>query len=175
MTPKMSIHRLPALEAPQDLEGLCEVIVDCVEGGASVNFMAGFSMSRAMAFWQKVAREVRDGERVLLVARDEGGQIIGTVQLALSQPENQPHRADLNKLLVHRRGRERGVGAALMQAAEDLARAEGKTLLVLDTASDAAERLYQRQGWVLCGRIPGYALRPDGTPTATTIMYKPLD
>lgn len=174
MTPKISIRRLDALESSEDLHGLCEVFVDCVEGGASVNFMAGFSMSRAMAYWQKVARELRDGERALWVAQDEAGQIVGTVQLALSQPENQPHRADLNKLLVHRRGRERGVGAALMQAAEDVARAEGKTLLVLDTASDVAERLYLRQGWTLCGRIPDYALMPDGTPTATTIMYKAL-
>lgn len=174
MTAEISIHRLDTLESPDDLHGLCEVFVDCVEGGASVNFMAGFSMSRAMAYWQKVARELRDRERALLVARDAGGQIVGTVQLALSQPENQPHRADLNKLLVHRRGRERGVGAALMQAAEELARAEGKTLLVLDTASDTAERLYLRQGWQLCGRIPGFALMPDGALTATSIMYKAL-
>jgi GNAT superfamily N-acetyltransferase len=108
----------------------------------------------------------------LLVAQDEAGRLVGTVQLALSQPDNQPHRADVNKLLVHRCARGQGVGALLMQAAEDLARAQGKTLLVLDTASDTAERLYARQGWQLCGRIPGYALMPDGALTATTIMFK---
>jgi GNAT superfamily N-acetyltransferase len=174
MTQAISIHRLPALDGAEQLSDLCEVLVDCVAGGASVNFMAGFSMARAEAFWRNVAQQLRSGERALLVAQDEGGRLVGTVQLALSQPDNQPHRADVNKLLVHRRARGQGVGALLMRAAEELARAEGKTLLVLDTASDTAERLYTRQGWQLCGRIPGYALMPDGALTATTIMFKNL-
>ncbi len=174
MTQKISIRRIHALEGSEDLHGLCEVLLDCVEGGASVNFMAGFSMDRAQAFWHQVDQQLRSGERALLVAHDEVGRIVGTVQLMLGQPDNQPHRADVNKLLVHRRAREHGVGAALMQAIEGVARAEHKTLLVLDTASDAAERLYARQGWVLCGRIPGYALMPDGVPTGTTIMFKNL-
>ncbi len=174
MTPDISVRQLDALDAPEHLHQLSEVLVDCVEGGASVNFMAGFSMARALAYWQQVALQVRRGERALLVAQDASGGIVGTVQLALSQPDNQPHRADVNKLLVHRRARQRGVGEALMRAVESLARAQGKTLLVLDTASDAAERLYLRTGWLLCGRIPGYALMPDGSPTGTTILYKGL-
>ena len=174
MTPDISVHQLITLDAPQHLHELSEVLLDCVEGGASVNFMAGLSMARALAFWQQVAQQVQSGERALLVAKDGAGHIIGTVQLALSQPDNQPHRADLNKLLVHRRARQQGVGEALMRAAEDLASAQGKTLLVLDTASDAAERLYLRTGWLLCGHIPGFALMPDGSPTGTTILYKSL-
>ncbi len=174
MTSRISIQRLETLVAPDQLQQLGEVLVDCVEGGASVNFMEGLSMARALAFWQQVAQQVHQGERALLVAQDESGHIVGTVQLALSQPDNQPHRADVNKLLVHRRARQRGVGEALMRAAEDLARAQGKTLLVLDTASDAAERLYLRTGWLMCGHIPGFALMPDGSLTGTTILYKPL-
>lgn len=174
MTADIAILRLDTLDAPEHLQQLSEVLVDCVEGGASVNFMAGFSMARARAFWQQVAQQVQLGERALLVARDGAGRIVGTVQLALAQPDNQPHRADVNKLLVHRSARQQGVGEALMRAVEDLARAQGKTLLVLDTASDAAERLYLRTGWQLSGRIPGYALMPDGAPTATTILYKNL-
>lgn len=174
MTTNISIHQLHTLDKAEHLNELSEVLVDCVEGGASVNFMAGFSMARAWAFWQQVAQQVQRGERALLVAQDGAGRIVGTVQLALSQPDNQPHRADVNKLLVHRRARQCGVGEALMRAAEGLARAQGKTLLVLDTASDAAERLYLRTGWSLCGRIPGYALMPDGSPTGTTILFKSL-
>ncbi len=174
MTPDISIRQLHTLDAPEHLHDLCEVLVDCVEGGASVNFMAGFSMARARAFWQQVAQQVQRGERALLVAQDGAGRIVGTVQLALSQPDNQPHRADVNKLLVHRRARQHGVGEALMRAVEGVARTQGKTLLVLDTASDAAERLYLRTGWVLCGRIPGFALMPDGSPTGTTILFKNL-
>lgn len=175
MSANVSIRRLETLDQPEQLHQLSEVLVDCVEGGASVNFMAGFSMARALVFWQQVAQQLQSGERALLVAQDDSGQIVGTVQLALAQPDNQPHRADVNKLLVHRRARQHGVGEALMRAIEDLARAQGKTLLVLDTASDAAERLYLRTGWQLCGRIPGYALMPDGAPTGTTILYKSLD
>jgi GNAT superfamily N-acetyltransferase len=175
MTADITIRHLDALDQPDDLHQLSEVLLDCVQGGASVNFMAGFSAARALVFWQQVAQQVQQGERALLVAQDNSGRIVGTVQLALSQPDNQPHRADVNKLLVHRRARQRGVGEALMRAVEDLARARGKTLLVLDTASDAAERIYLRTGWLLCGRIPGYAMMPDGAPTGTTILYKSLD
>jgi GNAT superfamily N-acetyltransferase len=135
--------------------------------------MAPLSAERALAFWQGVARGVAAGERLLLVAEDAQG-VLGTVQLVLDQPDNQPHRADLSKMLVHRRGRRQGLGAALMQAAEAAARTAGKTLLVLDTSSAEAERLYQRQGWVRVGAIPGYALLPDGRPCDTTYFYKAL-
>jgi GNAT superfamily N-acetyltransferase len=114
------------------------------------------------------------GERVVLAARDGAGTVSGTVQVILSQPENQPHRGDLAKMLVHRRARRQGLGEALMRAAEVQAQRAGKTLLVLDTASDAAGRLYARAGWVECGRIPGYALLPTGEPCATTVFYRQL-
>jgi GNAT superfamily N-acetyltransferase len=126
-----------------------------------------------VAFWRRVAEGVAAGERALLIAEDEHG-LCGTVQLVLDQPENQPHRADLAKMLVHRRTRRHGIGGALMRAAEDTARDCGKTLLVLDTASDDAERLYERQGWVRVGAIPGYTLLPHGGLCHTTVYYRNL-
>jgi len=128
---------------------------------------------KAIAFWQGVANGVDAGERALVVAEDEQG-ICGTAQLMLSMPENQPHRADLAKMLVHRRARRRGIGAAVLNAAEDVARALGKTLLVLDTASHDAERLYERGGWIKVGVIPDYALMPDGTFCDTIVYYRRL-
>lgn len=157
-----------------EVEGLADVLIDCVEGGASVSFMLPLTRARAMAFWGDVARGVTAGQRVLLVAEDAAG-ICGTVQLVLDLPENQPHRADLVKMLVHRRARRRGVGAALMRAAEAAALECGRTLLVLDavTGGDAA-RLYERLGWVRVGDIPRYALMPDGAACGTTYYYKDL-
>jgi len=112
-------------------------------------------------------------ERLLLAAEDAVGEIVGTVQVVLNQPENQPHRGDIAKLLVHRRVRRQGLGAALIAAAERSALKAGKTLLVLDTVTGGdAERLYARQGWQRCGQIPNYALWPNGTPCATTIFFK---
>jgi GNAT superfamily N-acetyltransferase len=108
-----------------------------------------------------------------LIVEDARG-VCGTVQLVLAQPENQPHRADLAKMLVHRRARRQGVGAALLAAAEVTARECGKTLLVLDTASDSAERLYARQGWTRVGVIPNYAILPAGGPCSTTVYYREL-
>src|SRR5579859_6480826 len=157
-----------------DIRGLADVLIDCVEGGASVSFMSPLRADKAMAFWRHVAEGVARGERALLVAEDAGG-IVGTVQLILEQPENQPHRADLAKMLVHRRARRRGAGAAVMRAAEELARELGKTLLVLDTASGDAERLYARHGWVRVGVVPGYALWPLGGPCDTTFFYRILE
>jgi GNAT superfamily N-acetyltransferase len=133
--------------------------------------MDPLTRTEAREFWSSVAAGVAAGARALIVAEDEGG-IVGTVQLVLDQPPNQPHRADLSKLLVHRRARRRGVGAALMAAADDVARGCGKTLLVLDTAASEAERLYTRAGWVRVGTIPGYALLPQGGLCATTFFYK---
>lgn len=167
-----TVRRLLAVDAAA-VEALADVLTDCVEGGASVSFMLPFTRGRAVGFWRRVADGVAAGERAVLVAEDGDG-VCGTVQLVLSQPENQPHRADLAKLLVHRRARRRGVGEALMRAAEDVARECGKTLLVLDTASDGAERLYERTGWVRVGVIPGYALLPQGGPCDTVIYYREL-
>lgn len=166
------VRRLHAVN-DAELEGLAEVLVDCVAGGASVSFMQPFGRGEALAFWRRVADGVARGERVLLVAEDAEG-IVGTVQLVVDQPPNQPHRADLAKMLVHRRARRRGVGAALMQAAEAAAREAGKTLLVLDTASAEAERLYERAGWQRAGTIPGYALLPAGGLCDTTFFYRAL-
>jgi len=143
-----------------------------VEGGASVSFMLPMTRAKAEAFWRRTAASAARGERVVLAAEDAAGEIVGTAQIILEQPENQPHRGDLAKMLVHRRARRRGVGAALLVAAERSALDAGKTLLVLDTASDDAERLYGRNGWQPCGQVPGYALLPDGRPCATTFFYK---
>jgi GNAT superfamily N-acetyltransferase len=153
---------------------LAALLTDCVDGGASVSFMHPLARERAVAFWSRVARGVAAGERALLVAEDEQG-LCGTVQLILDLPENQPHRADLAKMLVHRRARRRGLGAALMWAAEATARECGKTLLVLDavTGGDAA-RLYERLGWVRVGDVPGFALMPRGGFCSTTFYYREI-
>lgn len=178
LTARTPVVRTPQVRrlttpTPAQLQQLAQVLVDCVAGGASVSFMAPLSLERALTYWQDVAAGVARGERVLLVAEDAEG-ICGTVQLVLDLPENQPHRADVSKMLVHRRARRRGVGAALMQAIEMEAPAHGRTLLVLDTASADAERLYERQGWLRCGHIPGFALLPQGGLCATTLFYRQL-
>jgi GNAT superfamily N-acetyltransferase len=167
---------LSPCEAKEQIGALSAVLIDCVEGGASVGFMAPLSQDRANAFWRGVAEGVTAGERILLAARDgSDGQIVGTVQIVLRQPENQPHRADIAKMLVHRRVRNRGVGAALMWAAEEAARAAGKTVLVLDTVTGSnAERLYARLGWQKSGIIPNYALWPQGGFCDTTVFYKQI-
>ena len=170
--PAPRIRRLLAVTDAQ-VQALAELLIDSVEGGASVSYMHPLSRPKALAFWRRVAEGVAQGERGLLVAEDADG-IVGTVQLVLDQPENQPHRADLSKMLVHRRARRQGLGASLMQAAEQLGRECGKSLLVLDTASGDAERLYARLGWQRCGVIPGYALLPQGGLCDTTYFYRRL-
>jgi GNAT superfamily N-acetyltransferase len=168
-----TLRRLHAVDDAQ-IDALAAVLIDCVEGGASVSFMLPLTRERAVAFWRKVAADVAAGRRALLVAEDGEG-ICGTVQLVLDLPENQPHRADLAKMLVHRRVRRRGLGEALMHAAESMARECGRTLLVLDTVTgDAGERLYARLGWTRVGVIPRFALMPDGAPCATTYFYRDL-
>jgi GNAT superfamily N-acetyltransferase len=167
------IVRRAVAVSDRHVEGLADVLIDCVDGGASVSFMHPLTRAKALEFWRGVADGVAHGERALLIAEDSGG-LVGTVQLILHQPENQPHRADLSKMLVHRRARRRGVGAALLRAAEGAARECGKSLLVLDTASDDAERLYATLGWQRCGVIPGYALLPQGGLCDTTFFYRIL-
>jgi GNAT superfamily N-acetyltransferase len=173
MSAAFQIRELSALGA-RELAGLSELLIDCVQGGASVSFILPMTAAKAGAFWRGVAESVARGERFVLAAQDEAGDILGTVQVILAQPENQPHRGDLAKMLVHRRARRLGLGAALLAAAEARALALGKTLLVLDTASPEAERLYARHGWQRCGEIPGYALLPTGEPCAPTYFYKVL-
>ena len=168
------VRRLGAAEIGAHLDGLADVLFDCVAGGASVSYMAPFSHEQARAVFESVAVEIDAGHRLLLAAFDED-RLVGTVQVILALPPNQPHRGEIAKLLVHRSARKRGIAALLMQHAEAEARAEGKSLLVLDTVTgDAAERLYDRLGWTRVGVIPGYALYPDGRPCDTTVFWKAL-
>ncbi|NRF69768.1 GNAT family N-acetyltransferase [Aquincola sp. S2] len=171
-----SISRLePSPDDTSAIDQLSDVLIDCVEAGASVSFMWPLPRERARSFWQGVLRSAAAGERIVLVARDADGIIEGTVQVVLAQPDNQPHRGDIAKMLVHRRGRKRGLGAALMTAAERAARDAGKELLVLDTVTGGdAERLYARLGWQRVGEIPAYALWPRGGFCGTTVFYKAL-
>ena len=174
-TPPTETPRIRALDTVTDAQvaALADLLIDCVDGGASVSFMHPLTAERAQAFWRNVAAGVAAGERVLLVAEDAEG-IVGTVQVVLAQPENQPHRGEVSKMLVHRRARRRGIGELLMRAAERQARERGKTLLVLDTSSPEAERLYARTGWTRVGSVPGFALLPQGEPCATTFFYLEL-
>lgn len=170
-----SIRVRPAEPSEAAARALADVLLDCVEGGASVGFMLPFERGRAEAFWMSALESAARGERVVFLAEEhDTGTVVGTVQVILTAPENQPHRGEIAKMLVHRRARRRGVGEALMRAAEAAALDAGKTLLVLDTASDAAERLYARLGWQRVGVIPGYALWPEGGRVDTIIFYKIL-
>jgi GNAT superfamily N-acetyltransferase len=156
------------------LDALAAVLEDCVAGGASVSYLAPFSWEQARAAFEAFAAEVEQGRRLLLGAFADG-RLVGTVQVILAVPPNQPHRGEIAKLLVHRSARNRGVAQRLMAHAESEARAEGKTLLVLDTVTgDAGERLYTRLGWTRVGVIPGYALYPDGRPCDATVFWKAL-
>ena len=169
----MAIRRIDTLDE-RLIAQLADVTQDCVAGGASIGFMQPFTRERAIAFWRQVAVAVAAGQRALLVAEDDQG-VCGTVQLIFDLPDNQPHRADLAKMQVHRRARRRGLGAALLGAAEETARACGKTLLVLDAVTDGdAARLYERLGWVKVGDIPNYALYPGGGYCSTTYFYRDL-
>jgi len=175
MAEDVIVRRVGAGEAASLVEPLADVLIDCVEGGASVGFMAPLSREKAVAFWRHVADSVSKGERVLLVAQDGEGRILGTVQLILSLPENQPHRADVAKMLVHRNARRRGIAQRLMAAVDEEARKEGRTVLVLDAVTGGdAERLYERTGWQRVGVIPKYALMPNGDFCSTTYFYKHL-
>jgi GNAT superfamily N-acetyltransferase len=162
---------LDAAAAKIAIGELADVLSDCVEGGASVSFMLPFSRSDAEKFFEKIIASVARDETVLLAARLDG-RIVGSVQLGLDMPPNQPHRADIRKLLVHRSARKHGIGAALMTRAEAEAKARGRTLLVLDTASGDAERLYARSGWQRVGIVPDYAMWPGGGFCDTTFFWK---
>lgn len=173
MPSPIAIRRLERL-GEAEVRALGDILIDCVEGGASVGFLRPMTRDKADAFWRRVGDGVARGLRVVMVAEDGDG-MVGTVQVAFDLPENQPHRGDVAKMLVHARGRRRGVGAALLAAVEAEARAAGKTMLVLDAVTGGdAERMYARHGWQRVGVIPGYALMPDGAPCATTYFYKSL-
>ncbi|CAJ6087826.1 acetyltransferase [Burkholderia pseudomallei] len=161
MSHAIGVRRIGPDEAAACVDALSDVLIDCVEGGASVNFMAPLARDKARAFWREAAEGVARGERTLFVAEDADGRIVGTVQMITRQPENQPHRADVAKMLVHRDARRRGVAQRL--------------LAVLDTVTGGdAERLYARAGWQRVGVVPDYALMPDGAPCATTFFYKQI-
>lgn len=160
----MIIEELDAAAAEAALPALAEILRACVEGGASVNFVLPFTQQDSEAWWRSaVLPALREGERRLLVARVDG-RILGTVQLALAPQPNQAHRAEVTKLLVHPDGRRQGLGRALMTRLEEVARAEGRRLLILDTVEgSAAERLYRSLGWTLLGVVPRFALTTDRT------------
>ena len=171
----MRILTMAADEAAGRIDDLAAILLDCVAGGASVGFMADLDAAKAQSFWRGVADGVARGERVLIVAEAPDGMLAGTVQVVWAVPDNQPHRGDVAKMLVHRRARKQGVGAMLLRAAEDAARMAGRTVLVLDTVTGSdAERLYARGGWTAVGSIPDYALFPDGRLCATTVFYKTI-
>lgn len=170
---RITVRAVGVNEAAACIEALADVLQDCVEGGASVSFMSPLPREKALAFWRMVAEGVANNERILLIAETADGEIVGTVQLITAQPDNQPHRADVAKMLVHRKARRRGIAQQLMAAADEAARMAGKTVLVLDTVTGGdAERLYQRAGWQRVGDIPDYALMPDGALCSTTYYTK---
>jgi len=173
-TEQIEVRRLGVTDVREQLDALAAVLHDCVAGGASVSYMAPFSPEEARSAFAGFVAEAEEGRRLILAAFVEG-DLVGTVQVILALPPNQPHRAEIAKLLVHRQARGRGIAQQLMKRAEAEARAEGKTLLVLDavTGGDAA-RLYARLGWTTVGVIPGYALYPDGRPCDTTYFWKAL-
>jgi ribosomal protein S18 acetylase RimI-like enzyme len=171
----MNAIAIERVEAAPDkvVEELAKVLVDAVKSGAGISFMAGLRPDQAVEWWRKTL-SAASPRTVVLVARDEQG-IVGTVQLQPSWAPNQPHRADVAKLIVHRRARRRGIARALMQELEHHARKQRFTLLVLDTCKgSAAEQLYSSLGWVRVGEIPHYAVNPDGTPCDTVFFYRQL-
>ena len=171
MSQQVDIIVLDAAAANAAIDELADVLADCVAGGALVSFMAPFGQCDAVAYFRTVIASVETGATALIAARLDG-RVVGTVQLGLNTPPNQPHRADIMKMLVHRVARKRGIGAALLKGAEAEAKARGRTLLVLDTASGDAERLYARAGWQRVGVIPDYALWPGGGFCDTTVFWK---
>ncbi len=168
-----TIQHLTSINDKASFDQLSDTLIESVASGGSISFMHPVSKEKALAFWKKIALDVAQGERILLVARDERGEIVGTVQSVISLPENQPHRADIAKMMVHPRARRRGIAAALMREIERLTFAAGKNLMVLDTETDqAASHLYTKLGWQVAGHIPRFALKPHGGLCSTTYFYK---
>jgi GNAT superfamily N-acetyltransferase len=172
---EVEVRRLDADGLAEQLEALADVLEDCVAGGASVSYMWPFSREQARAAFEAFAEDAAQGRRLILAAFDDG-RLVGTVQVNLALPPNQPHRGEIAKLLVHRSARGRRIAERLMEQAEVEARAAGKTLLVLDTVTGStAERLYDRLGWTRVGVVPDFALYPDGRPCDATIFWKSLE
>lgn len=170
----ITVEPLDAEAARAAIPALAEILADAVESGASVGFMHWNGPSDYVAFWTGVAADVAAGRTILFAAR-QGADVLGTAQLQLVGKPNQPHRAEIAKVLVHSSARRRGLGAALMQAAETAARQAKRDLLVLDTDEHgAARRLYGKLGWTELGTVPRYALMPDGSDCGSTFFYKDL-
>ena len=172
MLGRVNVRSVQGAELEAALPRLCELLIDSVEHGASVGFLAPLAEGEALAYWRRIAAAVDGGRCVLLLAGED--EVVGTVQLDVDTLPNQPHRATVSKLLVHSTARRRGTGEALMASAEREARRRGRWLLTLDTATAEAERLYRRMGWTVAGPIPDYAMNPDGSLTATTWYWKRL-
>lgn len=174
MTAPVIITILDHFAARAAINDLADVLVACVEGGASVGFMQPYRHEDAVAYWEKIAEDVEAG-RLILIGAQIRGRTVGTVQVAPSAAPNQPHRADLRKLLIHPEVRGQGLSRELMQAAEAAAVKRGLSLLVLDTATGSdAEAIYPRFGWQRAGVIPDYALWPQGGYCDTTLFYKQI-
>ena len=168
------VRTIGAQEAAQRVEEFVDVLMDCVQGGASVSFMSDLTRHEASAFWRGAIEDAAQGGRILIIA-EQDGRIDGTVQTLLVDKPNQPHRAEIAKMLVHSRARNKGLGQALLRAGEDAARARNRWLMVLDTVpGTAGDRLYRRGGWIPVGDIPNFALMPDGALCSTTFFYKDL-
>ena len=171
----VTIEQLTAEQAAAALDDLVDLLQDTVAGGAAVGFLPPLAVGAACEYWQGVIADVGYGGRVLLAARD-GGPVIGSVQLELASKPNGRHRAEVQKLMVHRQARGQGIGRRLLEAVDDRARAAGRTLLVLDTRQgDVAEGLYERHGYVRAGAIPSYAFSADGTLHTTVLFYRLLE
>jgi acetyltransferase len=172
---EMAIERLTAEQAAAHERHLVAILVDSVDGGASVGFLPPLPAAAAAGYWRSVREAVHAETRVLLIARDEAGAVVGTGQLALEPRANGLHRAEVQKLMVLREVRRRGIGRAVMLALEDVARRSGRTTLVLDTREgDSSERLYRSLGWTLACVIPQYAQSADGTLHASAFYFKLL-
>jgi len=170
----IEIRILDGEEARQRIPELALILKDCVNKGASVSFMNPFSLAEAVGFFTDIAEAVSRSE-VILFAAFEAGRAIGTVQLQPVWKPNQPHRADVAKMLVHSAHRNQGLGQKLLDAVDIEAKRRGMTLLTLDTMSDsAAERLYLRTGYIKMGVIPNFALWPDGGFGDTSFFYKEI-
>lgn len=167
-----TIIELDAAGLLRHADDLAHVLRDCVLHGASVGFLLPCPLEETRAFWLALAPQVERGERLLFVARDAGGALIGTVQLVPGGLPNGRHRAEISKMLVHSSARRRGVAQALMRHALARARALGCTLLVLDTCTGfPAQAMYEKLGFAVTGVVPGYAALPDGTLGAATFMH----
>jgi GNAT superfamily N-acetyltransferase len=172
MTESFEVVRLKGAEVRRRIEEFSSILVDCVEGGAGVSFMPPFGKADAAAFWLSVADDCEAGKRIVIAALMDS-VAVGTVQIVPVQIPNQPHRAEVAKLLVHRRARRLGIARALMTRAEAEARAVKRSLLTFDTTTgDAAEQLYLSLGYVRAGIIPNYAYMPDGRLIDTSVFYK---